>query len=1051
VLFLSASLFANEQIRREKREEIRAERLAARAAALAKVQGTDAGWVSIDLENADHDYKSVHVLPGGVIWMSGYNLDNDQDVAWLSVNGGANWTKKAITPSFVGTMFDAKDQNTAVAADFGGNIHFTSDGGATWSTVYSYGSGVGFFDAVEYIDDNTVLALGDADGEGLCVAKSTDAGATWTRLNNLPAEEANPDKWFAYATYRHAADVYNGTFWCALYAGSGTNGRILKTTDAGANWTSWEIPLTGGPSTNYYLRSVNMADENIGYGVSRRVGTGSANDSWMHKTTDGGLTWSDTVQFEPGVVHADQKPKNIVPLRGTNTVLAVGFGTTGAKSWWSTDAGTTWTPVPAPGADFTGASFVDANTVFGAGYTNFARFTPTGTTRRVTFTVNTATVPDTLPVVGQTMQIRGGVNHAGGISPITWGNDAQNVMTQVGGDYWSKTMQMQVGDTLRYKYVVTYASGTGWEQGVVPAGPVSGGDRVYIVADQDTTLDVEFWNNGPSSNDQYWRPWTAVDDSFMNVYFRVSMAGPMKSGTFGFNPDVDQVGVRGGGPAGGDLNWSPTFFLTREQPASNGDGYTVPANTFWSGRVRIPKSGVTEGQEIAYKYLIGDDWGRDELQGQPNRSFRVPVGLKDTTLAYSYFNNEKPTSRTNSDTMIVTFRTNLAKASSSGGFTVGVDTIEVQTGWFGTAAQIGRPKRLQQVIGSVYQVTDTIVTSKDALLDYQYYVYRDGVTVRETYYNFNYSGQFISEAERRQVLVPGTGNSFTVLDTATSVTQDRRQPQFPNSRRLAQNVLVTWTVDLRPAIYQVMAGDTLNDIQGSFNVTPADKDSILGWGVWMNGPAVGGWSNPGGDWGLGLSSNPDKKLFDDGSNGDAVAGDSVFTRQVLASPDSIGIGTKSQVGQVFKFGIRGGDNEGGKGGFGNNHNENIVDTAPTYTLESQFGSINPAFYDAWDYDAKGPATGVIDPNQPLSFELAQNYPNPFNPSTRIQYAIPAQAKVVLKVYNVVGQEVATLVNEVLPAGVHSARFEASSLATGVYLYRLTAGDFTSVKKMLLLK
>jgi len=192
-------------------------------------------------------------------------------------------------------------------------------------------------------------------------------------------------------------------------------------------------------------------------------------------------------------------------------------------------------------------------------------------------------------------------------------------------------------------------------------------------------------------------------------------------------------------------------------------------------------------------------------------------------------------------------------------------------------------------------------------------------------------------------------------------------------------------------------------------------------------------------------------MYDDGTNGDLVAGDSVFTRKILASPDSISVGSKSNVGQVFKFGIRGGDTEGGRGGFGNNHTENIVDTAPTYTLETQFGSINPAFYDAWDYDAKGPATSVFDENQPLVFALAQNYPNPFNPSTRIQYAIPAQAKVVLKIYNVVGQEVATLVDEVLPAGVHSARFDASSLATGVYMYRLTAGDFTSVKKMMLLK
>ncbi len=161
------------------------------------------------------------------------------------------------------------------------------------------------------------------------------------------------------------------------------------------------------------------------------------------------------------------------------------------------------TPVPASSVDFLNGAFVDANTVWAGRDDRISPGSPRpGTTRKVMFTVNTATVPDTLPVVGQTMQMRGGVNHAGGISPITWGNDAQNNLTRVGGDYWSKSMNLQVGDTLRYKYVVTYTSGTGWEQSVVPAGPVTGGDRVYIVADKDTTLDVEFWNNGPTTNEQ---------------------------------------------------------------------------------------------------------------------------------------------------------------------------------------------------------------------------------------------------------------------------------------------------------------------------------------------------------------------------------------------------------------------------------------------------------------------------------------------------------------------------------------------------------------------
>ncbi|KAB2923431.1 MAG: T9SS type A sorting domain-containing protein, partial [Bacteroidetes bacterium] len=86
-----------------------------------------------------------------------------------------------------------------------------------------------------------------------------------------------------------------------------------------------------------------------------------------------------------------------------------------------------------------------------------------------------------------------------------------------------------------------------------------------------------------------------------------------------------------------------------------------------------------------------------------------------------------------------------------------------------------------------------------------------------------------------------------------------------------------------------------------------------------------------------------------------------------------------------------------------------------------------------------------------AYGLDQNYPNPFNPATTIRYAIPQAGSVTLKVFNVIGQEVATLVNERQERGVYSVKFDASRLASGLYLYRVTAGDFVQVKKMMLVK
>jgi len=88
---------------------------------------------------------------------------------------------------------------------------------------------------------------------------------------------------------------------------------------------------------------------------------------------------------------------------------------------------------------------------------------------------------------------------------------------------------------------------------------------------------------------------------------------------------------------------------------------------------------------------------------------------------------------------------------------------------------------------------------------------------------------------------------------------------------------------------------------------------------------------------------------------------------------------------------------------------------------------------------------------PSLFLLEQNYPNPFNPSTTIKYALPKSSMVRLSVYDLLGREVTVLVNERREAGVHEARFDASGLASGVYLYRLQTGDVTHTKRSLLLR
>ena len=94
---------------------------------------------------------------------------------------------------------------------------------------------------------------------------------------------------------------------------------------------------------------------------------------------------------------------------------------------------------------------------------------------------------------------------------------------------------------------------------------------------------------------------------------------------------------------------------------------------------------------------------------------------------------------------------------------------------------------------------------------------------------------------------------------------------------------------------------------------------------------------------------------------------------------------------------------------------------------------------------------IVDIKVPDKFELQQNFPNPFNPSTLIQYQVPENTFVRLKVYDSLGKEISTLVNEQKNAGLYSVNFDAQELSSGVYFYTLYVGDFITMKKMILIK
>ncbi len=101
-------------------------------------------------------------------------------------------------------------------------------------------------------------------------------------------------------------------------------------------------------------------------------------------------------------------------------------------------------------------------------------------------------------------------------------------------------------------------------------------------------------------------------------------------------------------------------------------------------------------------------------------------------------------------------------------------------------------------------------------------------------------------------------------------------------------------------------------------------------------------------------------------------------------------------------------------------------------------------------------TNIIEPTIPSEFSLSQNYPNPFNMSTTIEYGLPEQSQVSITVYNILGQEVSTLVDGIKPAGLYQTQWDGTNshgntVATGVYMYRIETSNYIKTKKMLLVK
>jgi hypothetical protein len=272
------------------------------------------------------------------------------------------------------------------------------------------------------------------------------------------------------------------------------------------------------------------------------------------------------------------------------------------------------------------------------------------------------------------------------------------------------------------------------------------------------------------------------------------------------------------------------------------------------------------------------------------------------------------------------------------------------------------------------------------------------------------------------VLPPPNGNGFQEI-LPTIVYFNDADP----ANILTQDVNVTFRVDIRSLLGKIRDRGFVTDVGGT-HITEVTEIDVVGWNGWP-------WGNI-----------PEAQILNDlGQNGDGTAQDTIWSRTILFRQNS-----EKRI--TYKFGVNQLDAEARSE---HNHVLNIDDSSPTFlapVICFGMGVIpEDTLFTDWAHLCLPTAVDEEPGVLPDAYRLDQNYPNPFNPVTNITFALPKDGIASIRVYDIMGRTVATLIDGRMAAGQHTIAFDASKLATGVYFYRLEAGSFMETRKLLLLK
>jgi len=274
-------------------------------------------------------FKPGKILNGGnTIWFVGVNGDTKESFVFRSINGGQTFTYNETAIAGRAAQMDAFDADIALVSTANGKIYKTSDGGATFTEVYSYslGLGEGWFNGMRVINSTSAIAFGDEASDGnMHFVKTTDKGDNWTELTGIDFLGA------AYGYYTWGLGMCNvgESVWIAGTSSAYEGGYIFRSYDAGENWDSFEIPATLLDDT--YVRSVAFIDDNKGMVTTRRGD--------LLKTTDGGENWSKVTLHSNGAW-----VNGVVAIPNSNMFVALDDN----GAFYTDDMGQTWGQMDTP-------------------------------------------------------------------------------------------------------------------------------------------------------------------------------------------------------------------------------------------------------------------------------------------------------------------------------------------------------------------------------------------------------------------------------------------------------------------------------------------------------------------------------------------------------------------------------------------------------------------------------------------------------------------------------------------------------------------------------